>query len=54
MIEFILTEANRPFAIAIAAMLMLGFLELLLAMGGFGMMGVLDKGRITEMGKAAQ
>jgi hypothetical protein len=42
MIEFILTEANRPFAIAIAAMLMLGFLELLLAMGGFGMMGVLD------------
>ncbi|MEN8197450.1 MAG: OB-fold-containig protein [Pseudomonadota bacterium] len=42
MVEFILTEANRPFAIAIAAMLILGFLELLLAMGGFGMMGVLD------------
>ncbi|MBE9552522.1 MAG: DUF1449 family protein, partial [Proteobacteria bacterium] len=42
MIEFILAEANRPFAIAIAAMLILGFLELLLAMGGFGMMGVLD------------
>ena len=42
MIEFILTEANRPFAIAIAAMLMLGFLELLLAMGGFGMLGFLD------------
>jgi hypothetical protein len=42
MIEFILTEANRPFAIAIAAMLMLGFLELLLAMGGFGMMSFLD------------
>ena len=42
MIEFILSEANRPFAIAITAMLILGFLELLLAMGGFGMMGVLD------------
>ena len=42
MIEFILTEANRPFAIAIAAMLMLGFLELLLTMGGLGMMGFLD------------
>jgi hypothetical protein len=41
-IEFILTEANRPFAVAIAAMLILGFLELLLAMGGFGMMGILD------------
>lgn len=42
MIEFILGEANRPFAISIAAMLILGFLELLLAMGGFGMMGALD------------
>lgn len=42
MIEFILTEANRPFAIAIAAMLMIGVLELMLAMGGFGMMGFLD------------
>lgn len=42
MIEFILGEATRPFAISIAAMLMLGFLELILAMGGFGMMGALD------------
>ena len=42
MIEFILSEANRPFAISIGAMLVFGFLELLLAMGGFGMMGVLD------------
>jgi len=42
MIEFILGEATRPFAISIAAMLILGFLELILAMGGFGMMGALD------------
>ena len=42
MIEFILTEANRPFAVAIAAMLMLVFLEVLMAVGGFGMMGILD------------
>jgi hypothetical protein len=42
MIEFLLTEANRPFAISIAVMLILGFLELMLALGGFGMMGALD------------
>ena len=42
MIEFILGEATRPFAISIAPMLILGFLELILAMGGFGMMGALD------------
>lgn len=42
MIEFLLSEANRPFAISIGVMLMFGFLELMLALGGFGMMGVLD------------
>lgn len=42
MIEFLLSEANRPFAISIGAMLVFGFLELMLALGGFGMMGVLD------------
>lgn len=42
MIEFLLSEANRPFAISIGVMLVFGILELMLALGGFGMMGVLD------------
>jgi hypothetical protein len=42
MLDFILAEANRPFAVAIGVMLTLGLLELLLAMGGMGMMGLLD------------
>lgn len=42
MIEFILAEANQPFAVAIGAMLLIGLLEVLLAMGGFGLMGALD------------
>lgn len=42
MIEFILTEANRPFAISIGVMLSITVLEIFLAMGGLGMMGILD------------
>jgi hypothetical protein len=42
MIEFILTEANRPFAIAIAAMLTITLLEVILALGGLGLMAALD------------
>lgn len=42
MFEFILIEANRPFTIAIAVMLGIGMLELLLALGGLGLSGLLD------------
>jgi len=42
MIEFVLNAANRPFAVAIAVMLIIGMLEVVLAMGGLGMMGALD------------
>lgn len=42
MIEFILSEANRPFAVAIGVMLSITVLEIFLAMGGLGMMGALD------------
>ena len=42
MLQFVLNEANRPFAIAIATMLGFGALELLLALGGLGLTGLLD------------
>lgn len=42
MIEFILMEANRPFAVAIGFMLGLGLLETIMAFGGLGMTGLLD------------
>lgn len=42
MFEFILTEATRPFTVSIAVMLGIGTLELLLALGGFGLSGLLD------------
>ena len=42
MLDFILAEANRPFAITIGAMLSITVLEIFLAMGGLGMMGALD------------
>ena len=53
MIEFILTEANRPFSIAITAMLILGFLELLLAMGGFAWLVGWAGTRLTDWGVSA-
>lgn len=42
MIEFLLNEANRPFAISIGIMLGLALLEFALALGGLGLMGMLD------------
>lgn len=42
MLDFILAEANRAFAITIAAMLGITVLEIVLATGGLGMMGALD------------
>lgn len=42
MIEFILNEANQPFAISIGIMLGLALLEFVLALGGLGLMGILD------------
>ncbi len=42
MLLFVLSDANRPFAIAIATMLGFGAIELLLALGGLGLTGLLD------------
>lgn len=42
MLDFILAEPNRVFAFATGAVLVIATLEVILAMGGLGMMGALD------------
>lgn len=42
MLDFILTDASRPFAISIGIMLGMGVLELVMALGGLGLSGLVD------------